>query len=82
MQPHGSEVVLCVTGSITLHQQSADGSTASTVLEAGQYAIDEPGTWHKADVAAEATALFITAVSARNTARVDRIQAQANCPRR
>ena len=61
MHPHGSEVVLCVTGSITLYQETADGSTTSTVLEAGQYAINEPGTWHTADVEAEATALFITA---------------------
>lgn len=61
MHPHGSEVVLCVTGSIALHQEFTDGSTASTVLEAGQYAINDPGTWHTADVEAEATALFITA---------------------
>ena len=61
MHPHGSEIVLCVTGSITLHQEFTDGSTASTLLEAGQYAINEPGTWHTADVEADATALFITA---------------------
>ena len=33
----------------------------STVLEAGQYAINDAGTWHTADVESEATALFITA---------------------
>ena len=36
-----------------------DGSTVE--LGEGQYAINEPGVWHTADVAGEATALFITA---------------------
>jgi mannose-6-phosphate isomerase-like protein (cupin superfamily) len=61
VHPHGSEVVLCVAGSMTLHQEKADGSRATVTLEAGQYAINEPGTWHTADVEKEATALFITA---------------------
>jgi quercetin dioxygenase-like cupin family protein len=61
MHPHGSEVVLCIAGSITLHQEKADGSRATTTLGPGQYAINEPGTWHTADVEHEATALFITA---------------------
>ncbi len=61
MHPQGSEVVLCVSGSIVLHQERADGTEATLTLEAGQYAINEPGTWHTADVDGEATALFITA---------------------
>ena len=61
VHPHGSEVVLCVAGSITLHQEKADGSRATVTLTPGQYAINEPGTWHTADVEEEATALFITA---------------------
>ena len=61
VHPHGCEVVLCVGGSMTLHQEKADGSRASVTLTAGQYAINEPGTWHTADVEEEATALFITA---------------------
>jgi quercetin dioxygenase-like cupin family protein len=61
VHPHGSEVVLCVAGSMTLHQEKADGSRATVTLTAGQYAINEPGTWHTADVEEEATALFITA---------------------
>ena len=32
-----------------------------TALNAGQYAVNEPGVWHSADVQGEATALFITA---------------------
>jgi quercetin dioxygenase-like cupin family protein len=61
MHPNGSEVVLCVAGSMTLHQEKADGSRATVTLGAGQYAVNEPGTWHTADVEQEATAVFVTA---------------------
>lgn len=61
MHPEGSEVVLCTSGSITLHQESPDGAVSTVQLEAGHYAINAPGVWHTADVDAEATALFITA---------------------
>ena len=61
MHPEGSEVVVCIRGRLTLHQEHGDGSTASVTLEPGQYAINPPGTWHTADVESEATALFITA---------------------
>ena len=61
MHPVGSEVVLCTAGEITLHQEHADGSTAEVTLGPGQYAVNPPGTWHTADVADSATALFITA---------------------
>jgi quercetin dioxygenase-like cupin family protein len=60
VHPKGSEVVLCVGGSMTLHQEKADGSRATVTLTAGQYAINEPGTWHTADIDEEATAVFIT----------------------
>ncbi len=61
MHPHGSEVVLCIAGSMTLHQQQPAGSTRSITLGPGQYAINEAGSWHTADIAGEATAVFITA---------------------
>ena len=61
MHPVGSEVVLCTAGEITLHQEKADGTTASVTISAGEYAVNEPGTWHTADVDDSATALFITA---------------------
>jgi quercetin dioxygenase-like cupin family protein len=61
MHPHGSEVVLCIAGAITLHQEKSDGSCATVTLGPGQYAINDAGTWHTADVETEATALFITA---------------------
>jgi hypothetical protein len=61
MHPNGSEVVLCTAGAFTLHQQHADGTAGSVILRAGEYAINEPGTWHTADLESSATALFITA---------------------
>jgi quercetin dioxygenase-like cupin family protein len=61
MHPQGGEVVLCTAGKLTLHQEAPDGSTTTVTLEPGEYAINEPGTWHTADIEGEATALFITA---------------------
>lgn len=61
MHPAGDEVVLCLEGRITLHQEMADGSKATVALAAGDYAINPPGCWHTADVEDEAAALFITA---------------------
>jgi quercetin dioxygenase-like cupin family protein len=61
MHPNGSEVVLCTAGAMTLHQEKADGACATVTLAPGQYAINEPGTWHTADVDGPSTALFITA---------------------
>jgi uncharacterized cupin superfamily protein len=61
MHPAGDEVVLCLSGSITLHQEQADGSAAKITLGAGDYAINGPGIWHTADVDQPCTALFITA---------------------
>lgn len=58
--PAGDEVVLCVAGAITLHQELADGSTATVHLKTGEYATNPPGVWHTADVSGEATCLFIT----------------------
>ena len=60
MHPQGHELVLCVQGTIVLHQER-DGEPTTVTLEAGQYAVNEPGTWHTADVVDTATAVFITA---------------------
>jgi mannose-6-phosphate isomerase-like protein (cupin superfamily) len=60
MHPQGSEVVLCTSGAMTLHQEHADGSKDTVSLTAGEYAINDPGTWHTADVTTAATAVFIT----------------------
>lgn len=61
VHPHGSELVLCTAGSMTLHQEYPDGSTQSVTLSPGEYAINPPGVWHIADVPESATAVFITA---------------------
>lgn len=61
MHPAGDEVVLCLSGSMTLHQEHADGVTATLTLGPGEYAINPPRCWHTADIDGEATALFITA---------------------
>jgi mannose-6-phosphate isomerase-like protein (cupin superfamily) len=61
MHPAGDEVVLCTAGTMTLHQEHADGSTAIITIGPGEYVINPPGTWHTADIDSEATALFITA---------------------
>jgi mannose-6-phosphate isomerase-like protein (cupin superfamily) len=60
MHPRGHEVVLCTAGEITLVQE-IDGEERRTRLSPGEYAINDPGVWHTADVSAPATAVFITA---------------------
>ncbi len=61
MHPVGSELVLCVSGSIDLWQERLDGSLSTVRLGVGQYAVNEPGVWHTADVLDSASVVFITA---------------------
>ena len=61
VHPLGEEVVLCLEGTMTLHQEHADGSRDSVTISVGEYAINPPGTWHTADIDAPVKALFITA---------------------
>ena len=58
--PAGDEAVICTAGEITLIQE-LPGGTQKVALHAGDYAINPRGVWHTADVAGNATALFITA---------------------
>ncbi len=60
MHPAGDEIVICLSGSMTLIQDFADGTSAQTTIGAGEFAINPPGCWHTADVESEASALFIT----------------------
>lgn len=60
MHPAGEEVVVCLSGAMTIYQEHPDGRTEQVVLGPGDYAINPPGTWHTADVPEAATALFIT----------------------
>jgi quercetin dioxygenase-like cupin family protein len=61
MHPAGDEVVVCLTGTMTLIQEFADGRVERVTVGPGDYAINPPGVWHTADIEGEATALFITA---------------------
>ncbi|MCA8942254.1 MAG: cupin domain-containing protein [Planctomycetes bacterium] len=60
VHPRGSEVVLVTAGTLRLHQER-DGTVTTLDLGPGEYAINEPGVWHTADVVdGPATAVFIT----------------------
>ncbi|NCP19723.1 MAG: cupin [Erythrobacter sp.] len=61
MHPLGHEVVVCTAGTIALTQEYPDGRVERVTLNPGEYAINEAGVWHTADVEGEASALFITA---------------------
>ena len=67
MHPAGDEVVICLSGTMTLHQEFTDGTTATVVLGVNDYAINPPGVWHTADIEGTATALFITAGAGTET---------------
>jgi mannose-6-phosphate isomerase-like protein (cupin superfamily) len=64
VHPHGHELVVCISGSMTLHQKDdggADTPVRTVVVNAGEYVINAPGEWHTADVTGPASALFVTA---------------------
>ncbi|MFZ1742870.1 MAG: cupin domain-containing protein [Pontixanthobacter sp.] len=61
MHPVGAEIVICTSGRMTVIQEDADGQTVAVELCPGDYAINEPGVWHTANVAESAEAIFITA---------------------
>ena len=61
MHPSGDEVVCCLQGEMTLHQELPDGSTKAFDLGPGEYAVNPPGAWHTADAGGPVVALFITA---------------------
>ena len=60
MHPAGDELVVCIAGEMALIQELPGGKEARLVLAAGDYAINPPGVWHTADIAASATAIFVT----------------------
>ncbi len=60
VHPHGEELVLCVSGSVVLHQEM-DGEEHTVELGAGEAVVNPKGVWHTADVTAPCTCLFITA---------------------
>jgi mannose-6-phosphate isomerase-like protein (cupin superfamily) len=60
MHPDGEELVVCVDGSMVLHQE-LNGEQRTVELRAGQAVVNPRGAWHTADVERRATAVFITA---------------------
>lgn len=70
MHPAGDEVVVCLAGEIELIQDLPGGGRENVTLHANEYAINPAGVWHTADIAGNATALFITAgMGTQNRAR-------------
>jgi uncharacterized cupin superfamily protein len=62
MHPQGSELVLCVAGSVSLTQEALDGTVSTVSIAAGQAVVNPPGVWHTADtVDGPTTVVFITA---------------------
>jgi quercetin dioxygenase-like cupin family protein len=61
VHPNGDELVVCLTGTITLHQEHPDGTESTAVLHPGDAVVNPPGVWHTADVEQRAIALFVTA---------------------
>lgn len=60
VHPRGAEIVICVDGEMTLHQE-IDGNVSTVKLRTGEAVINPPGAWHTADVEGRATAVFVTA---------------------
>jgi len=60
MHPNGDELVECLSGEMTLHQE-VDGERQSVTLRPHEAVINPKGVWHTAESKEEATALFITA---------------------
>lgn len=59
MHPAGEEVVICLAGEMTLHQELTTG-VRTVVLRAGDAVVNPAGVWHTADAHGPHTALFIT----------------------
>lgn len=60
MHPKGEELVVCLSGRVTLHQE-LDGGVRTVTLGPLEAVVNPAGVWHTADVEGEATALFVTA---------------------
>ena len=60
VHPRGSELVVCLDGSVTLHQELPEGTVTRT-LGAGEAIVNPPGVWHTADADEPVRMLFVTA---------------------
>ncbi len=60
MHPSGDELVLLLSGRMTVILEGAEGSLERVGLSAGDAILVPRGTWHTADVPEPAEALFVT----------------------
>ena len=58
--PAGDEIVMLLSGAVTLVLRSDSGDDSITLTEPGTYVIVPRNTWHTARVSQRAQALFIT----------------------
>ena len=60
MHPGVDELILQLTGAMELVLDAGDGSEHRVRLDAGQFVVVPPGTWHTADVVEAGEALYLT----------------------
>ncbi len=58
--PAGDEVVMLLTGRVTLHLKTAGAETTTALTAMGEYVVIPRGLWHTAKVSEPTTMLFIT----------------------
>ena len=60
IHPAGDEIVLLLSGEVTLVLDTGDGQQKATLSTPGQYLIVPKGTWHTAQTSTPTRMLFIT----------------------
>ncbi|MEM1176498.1 MAG: cupin domain-containing protein [Pseudomonadota bacterium] len=58
--PAGDEIVVLLSGTVTLVIRSATGDDSLTLFEQGDYAVVPQNAWHTAKITEPTTMLFIT----------------------
>ena len=61
MHPQGSELVLCVAGSVSLTQEALDGTVSTVTISAGEAVVNPPGSTLKKLMASEVSTSFCAA---------------------
>ncbi len=60
MHPHGDEVVMLLSGHITMIMNLPSGQESATLSQSGAYIIVPQGVWHTATTNTKSKLLFIT----------------------
>lgn len=60
MHPEGDELVVLLDGTAEFILRGAEGDTATTLTQPGEYVVVPRGTWHTARIAQAARMLFVT----------------------